>query len=221
MKICTGWDLGSFGVNLDAVGSLDLSSVVGFEAPHCSRTERVSVCTNWDMTVLLPKLKELRLVPPGVQLPDISVSIPSRTLRVPSGVAPASCSSPATICTGASGTLNFDVNLGKNPLDLIANFASCTQTTTIGCKSPPFGVAPTYSSFNVPDLTKATVRWRATRITSAGEINVDLTRTEFNLACANRDLEVPLPPQVTVGAQVVNLPFVCLEPRFVSIVANP
>ena len=143
MKICTGWDLGSFGVNLDAVGSLDLSNVVGFEAPHCSRTERVYVCTNWDMSLLLPKLKDLRIVPPGVQLPDITLSIPQRTLRVPSGVAPASCSTPATICTGASGTLNFDVNLGTNPLDLIANFTSpirpqlsVVKTLRLGLRRP-------------------------------------------------------------------------------------
>lgn len=220
MRICTGWDLGSFGVNLDAVGSLDPSKIVGFEAPHCSRTERVSVCTNWDMSVLLPKLKELRIVPPGVQLPDVTVSIPQRTLRVPSGVAPSSCSSPAEICTGASGTLNFNVSL-TNPLDFFADLTSCTQTTTIGCKSPPFGVTPTYSSFNVPDLTRATIRWRAARITSAGEATFDLTRTEFNLACANRDLSVPLPPRVSVGAQLVNLPYICVEPRLVNLVANP
>lgn len=221
MKICTGWDLGSFGVNLDAVGSLDVNKMVGFEAPHCSRTERVSVCTNWNMSLLLPKLKELRFVPPGVQLPDVQVSVPLRTLRVPSGVAPASCSTPVEICTGASGTLNFNITLGTNPLDLIANLTSCTQKTSIGCQNPPFGVTPVYSNVPMPDLKRATITWRATRITSAGEVTVDLTRTEFNLACANRDLEVPLPPQVTVGTQVVNLPFVCVEPRLVNLVANP
>ena len=218
--VCTAWNFGQFGVNLDAVGSGDFSQMFGYRAPGCSRTEKLSICTNWNMSVLLPKLKELRIVPPGVQLPDVEIVVPNRTFRVVSNVTQSACRTPVTICTRPSGSLVINFNKGTNPLDILSTSA-CDETRTIGCSDPLFGLTPTYTTIQVPDLAHAKVKIKAGRVTTAAELIVDLTRPEFKLSCAGQDLQLPMPPRLRYGTQVIDLPYVCTEPRFVSVVANP
>jgi hypothetical protein len=215
-NVCTQWDLGGFGVSPSAVLSGNTAQMANIEPPHCSRRENIPLCTRWNVSVLLPKLKELRLVPGDVQVPNVDLQSPMRTIRVVSGVEPARCATPIRVCKPAGMT---QINQGQNALSVTAG-VSCTEQLTLGCANPPFALQPVYSRVQVPDLQRATIRLVGGRFTP-GQITVDLTRPEFQAACGGTDITLPLPPTVQLSLQTVDLPFMCTQPTLVNLVANP
>jgi hypothetical protein len=214
-NVCTQWDLGGFGASPSAVLSGNTAQMANIEPPHCSRRENIPLCTRWNVSVLLPKLKELRLVPGDVQVPNVDLQIPMRTIQVVSGVEPARCATPIRVCKPAGMT---QINQGQNALSVTAG-VSCTEQLTLGCANPPFALQPVYSRVQVPDLQRATIRLVGGRFTP-GQITVDLTRPEFQAACGGTDITLPLPPTVQLSFQTVDLPFMCTQPTLVNLVAN-
>ncbi|HLG54344.1 MAG TPA: hypothetical protein VI485_03370 [Vicinamibacterales bacterium] len=215
-NVCTEWDRGGFGVSPSAVLSGNTAQMANIETPHCSRRENIPLCTRWNISVLLPKLKELRLVPADVQVANVDLQIPMRTIQVVNGVSPARCATPLRICKPAG---MVQVNQGQNAFSVTAG-ASCTEQVTLGCANPAFGLEPSYARLQVPDLQRATIRLVGGRFTPS-QITVDLTRPEFQAACGGTDITLPLPPTVQLSFQTVDLPFMCTQPTLVNLVANP
>jgi hypothetical protein len=189
--------------------------MVNIEPPHCAARENIPICTRWNISALLPRLRELRLVPPEVQVGNIDVQVPMRSLRVINGVSPAACSTPLRICR-PNGTVQF--NQGQNAFSVTAG-VSCTEQVTLGCLEPAFGLQPTYTTVQVPDLSRATVRLVGGRFTP-GQFSVDLSRPEFQASCTGTDITLPLPPTVQLSSQTVDLPFLCTQPTWVNLVSN-
>jgi hypothetical protein len=216
---CTAWDAGSVSASLDA-GNGELDASVRARLPHCTRTETFVLCTQWELSILLPKLQQINVIPPTVKLPEVSISIPNKEVRVVTGVTTTACLTPVTICKRAQGTISFDTG---DPLSMLTgNVQGCVERVQIGCANPAFGLTPTYTTVQVPDLAQARVTWKGTASIKGGSITVDLTKPEFRLACKSTSApQVPGPPRPGFGTGRIDLPFLCRQPRWVNVVANP
>ncbi len=221
ITICTQWQPGQFTFNSDA-GNGELSASVLAKLPKCKATTtfRLAGC-EWRLDVLLDNLKRIRVIPPEVELRQVNLDIPTTRVRYISGINQ-TCSQPLRVCKQftASGTVTFE--LGSNPIASLQSAlqsvtGNCTQEITVGCLNPPFGLTPVYSTIQIPDPTKARITWEGARI-KPGSITVDLTK--FRSACTPKPLKIPGPPQINIGKQVVNFPFLCLQPQFRNLVAN-
>lgn len=220
--VCTQWNPGSFRFDNNSSGNT-LSATVEAQLPSCARTQRISAC-NWEISALLPVLQQLRLVPPEVRVGDVRIDIPNRNMRVISGLNQ-SCSQPLRVCTQTQTNANVTLNLTGNPLTNLQNLmngvsTSCTNWVNVGCLNPAFGLTPTYQTIQVPDLTRANISWSGGRL-RPGSVIVDLTQRRFSVACRAERLTLPGIPQLNVGSQRVNVPYVCLQPQFRGVVANP
>jgi hypothetical protein len=221
IRVCSEWEPGQFTFNADS-GNGELSASALAKLPKCNATKtfRLAGC-EWKLDVLLDNLKRIRLIPPEVQLPQVKLEVPTSSVRYISGFNQ-SCSQPFKICKQftSSGTVTFD--LGANPIASLQSAlqsitGTCTQEITVGCLNPVFGLTPVYSTIQVPDPTKAKITWTDGRL-NPGSIMVDIT--QFRTACTPRPLRIPGPPKIIIGKQVVNFPFLCLQPQFSNLVAN-
>lgn len=221
IKVCTQWEPGEFIFNSDA-GNGELSAFVLAKLPKCKATSTFQLAgCEWKLDVLLDNLKRIRVIPPDVELSQVKLDVPTSRVRYISGFNQ-TCSQPFKICKQftSSGTVTFD--LGGNPIASLQSAlqnvtGTCTQEVTVGCLNPPFGITPTYSTIQVPDPTKAKITWEGGRL-RPGSITVDLTK--FRNACTPKPLKIPGIPKIDIGKQVVNFPFLCLQPQFSNLVAN-
>jgi len=214
-EVCTRMDMGEVGFNPGAVASANLSQIVEVEAPSCSRSETLSICTNWDLDGLLAQLQRLRLVPPSVG--TINVNVPNRTIDVVSGVRRARCRRPLQVCVP-----NGELTISANPLEglFLETDGQCNGRLEVTCQDPPFGLEPAMQRTEVPDLTQAEVTWTGRR---PGRIIVDLTRRDFQGLClggGRTALRIPRPPTVSMGRTSLDLPFLCTQPNLRDVVAN-
>jgi hypothetical protein len=212
---CSTWKPGKFEANFDSGGGQFDARVRG-QLPSCQETKNLSCCKEWDMALVLPKLKSLNLIPPDVSVSDITISIPDKTVTHISGVKGANCSQSVKLCKRSSVTLNL--NASSNPLT--ATTSGCQEWVDIGCASPAFGLEPITTTTTVPDITKVKISWKGVKVNS-GQVVVDMTRAELRGTCKTGctiGINVPPDPIASVGNQI--LEWVCLDPRFVSVVAN-
>ncbi len=194
-----------------------LSGGVEADLPKCDQTETITIpppgyCV-WQIDILLPELKKLKIVPPEVTPPQVRVQVPRKTVRYISGVKKAQCAQEAKVCTGV--TVGAHVGLGDDPTSL----AQCTQWADAGCANPPFGLEPDYSVISVPDPADATVTWSGGRV-NPGSVKVDLSKGEFKVACRPSEFSFWRPGPVHMGKRHVQTPL-CIAPSFGDVVANP
>jgi hypothetical protein len=222
ITVCTQWTPGQFSYNADT-GPGELTASVTAKLPKCAATKTYNlVACDWDIELLLPALKRLELVPPSVQIRDITINVPTQNVQVISGFNN-NCNQPLEVCTQVNASANISFGLGTDPITSLKNAMQsisqqCTQKTTVGCLNPPFGITPTTSTLQIPDPTRASISWSG-RITP-GRVTVDLTRGEFRASCKAKRLEIPGLPKITIGKQVINFPFLCLQPQLKNLVAN-
>ncbi len=222
ITVCTQWTPGQFSYNIDP-GNGDLSASVYAKLPKCAATRTLSaVGCRWDINILLPVLKRLNLVPPSVEVTDVTLDVPTQSVRVLTGFTN-SCSQPLEVCTQVNASASISFGLGTDPITSLKDAMQsvsqqCSQKTTVGCTNPPFGIAPQFSNVQIPNPLRATISWN-TRI-NPGRITVDLTRGEFRAACHPTPLSIPGPPKITTGKQTINFPFLCLQPQLRNLVAN-
>jgi len=223
ITVCTQWEPGQFNFNANS-GNGELSASVLAKLPKCKQTQtyRLAGC-EWKLDVILNSLKSLKIIPPEVTLPQFSLNVPAKSVQIINGFNQSSCSQPFKVCTGISGSAKFEFQLGSNPLTSLQNAmqsvaSSCTQQTTVGCLNPPFGISPTFATVQIPDPTRAQIRWTASARLKPGSISFDLTK--LGNACNPRPLKIPGLPVVKIGKQVVNFPFLCLQPQLSNLVAN-
>jgi hypothetical protein len=163
-------------------------------------------------------LQKLGLVPPEVTLPDVSINVPTKDVKVVSGLTEDTCAQPITICKRINGTINFDS--GADPLSSLPR-TNCLETVEVGCANPPFKLKPTFTSIQVPDIAKTTISWKGLKI-KPGSIVVDMSRPEFRATCKSTTApSVPGPPGPSFQTGGIDLPFACLQPRIEKVVANP
>jgi hypothetical protein len=115
--------------------------------------------------------------------------------------------------------VTISVNEGASLFN--GSYNACASYQTLGCQTPPFGLAPQYTTVEIPDVTRATVRWTGRK---PGSVELDLSRRDFRNLCLGRgrtSLSIPKPPKVVVKNTQVNLPFLCVQPNWVNVVANP
>ncbi len=223
ITVCTQWDPGQFNFNANS-GNGELSASVLAKLPKCKQTQTYKLAgCEWKLDVILANLKLLKIVPPEVTLPQLSLDIPNQSVKIINGFNQGTCSQPFKVCTGISGSASFDFQLGANPVTSLQNAmqsvaSSCTQQTTVGCLNPPFGIAPTYATVQIPDPSKAQIKWTGALKVKPGSITFDLTK--LGNACTPRPLKIPGLPVVKTGKQVVNFPFLCLQPQLSNLVAN-
>ncbi len=223
ITVCTQWKAGQFSYNLDA-GNGELDAGVHAKLPSCAKTQTYPLTgCDWQVSVLLPELKRLRLVPPDVQVRDVTITIPNTTVSVLTGFNQ-SCTQPLEVCKTISGSGNFTFSLGSNPIASLNSAmqsvsAQCTQKVTVGCLNPAFGLNPVFSNIGIPDPTKAKITWGGLTA-KPGSITVDLSAREYSIACRAKPLAIPGLPTVTIGKQVVEFPFLCLTPQWKNLVAS-
>lgn len=220
LDICVAWDPGSFSANWDS-GDGQLSAGVKAKLPKCTRWEKIPVswCTNWDVTLILPRLKAAKLVPPEVALGDVKLDVPRRDVSWTTVSKAPGCDQPVQVCKRASGNLTFDT--GADPLTALRSLqGKCTESATIGCGQPPFGLAADRHTATIPDPAHAKLSWGGGKI-KPGSIVVDLTKGEFSVACKTTG-----GPGAPGGAgfdckpEVLQTRF-CKQPRWGSLVGNP
>lgn len=215
-EVCTRMDMGEIGFSPEAVASGTVSQIVEAEGPSCTRSETLSICTNWDLDGLLAQLQRLRLVPPSVG--TIALNVPMRSQEVVSGVQQARCRRPLQVCVP-----NGELTISVNPLEgiFLDPEGQCNGRLDVVCQDPPFGLEPAIQQIEVPDLTQAEVTWTGRR---PGRIIIDLTRRDFDGLClggGRTRLRIPRPPTITMGRTSLDLPFLCTQPNLRDVVANP
>ncbi|HEY3351516.1 MAG TPA: hypothetical protein VGM13_17195 [Thermoanaerobaculia bacterium] len=220
--VCVEWDPGSFKAVWNP-GPDGVQAGADIRFPKCKRTVHVpgTICTSWDITLILPKLKELKLVPIEVQPGDLKIELSNQTISYVTVEQAPSCSQEALLCTRIS-TGYFAPN-ALQPLDLARAMGSlCSDRTFVGCLQPPFGLVVVNKTASVPDPSQGTVSWKGPKI-KVGSVKVDFTRPEFSIACRQQGAG-PITggaPSVNCSTKHVDLPFICLEPRWGGVVGNP
>jgi hypothetical protein len=222
--VCVEWDPGSFKPVWNP-GPDGVQAGVDVKFPKCKRTVHVpgSICTSWDVTLVLPKLKELRLVPPDVQPGDLKIEFATQTIAYVTVEQAPACTQEAALCTGVSTGL-VTMPSASLPLDLARTLGPlCVDKTFVGCLQPAFGLNVVSKTASVPDPSQGTVSWKGPKLKSPGSIKIDFTRPEFSIACRQHG---PGPntgglPSVSCSTKHLDLPFLCLEPRWGSVVGNP
>jgi hypothetical protein len=188
-EVCTAWDPGQFTARAGAAGG-ELSAEMRARLPRCRQTQRLALeaCTAWDVAAALPQLKNLRIVPPSLDAGRVSINVPTVGVPVVNGF-DTSCRRQETVCTRLQGNATIAFDSG-DPLATLRSVGSgqCAESKPIGCAEPPFGVAPTMTTIQVPDLTRARVAWTSGDGTAAVAVS----------GPGNRITNVPVPaPQVT------------------------
>jgi hypothetical protein len=218
---CSAWQPGYLHANWDA-GNGEFSGEVRGGFPKCKETKKVPCCTEWDLAVVLPKLKSLNLIPPSIQFGEITISVPNKNINLITGVKTSNCSQPVKVCKRLQQTGLF-INLTPNnsPLNIsLANY-TCAEWIDVGCSSPAFGLEPINGTASVPDITRTKFIWRDAK-GATGEVIVDMTRGEFRGTCKKGcPTGVSVCPDPIIKKLADVLDWVCLEPRFVNVVANP
>jgi hypothetical protein len=227
VTVCDQWDPGQFSFNADA-GDGELSAAVKARLPKCKSTKTYPLAAcEWNLQTILSNLKLLKLVPPEVTLPRATLDIPKQSLQVLSGLNQGSCNQPFKVCKqlseSASGSANITLTLGADPVASLNSAlqsvsASCTQQATVGCLNPVFGLTPSYTTVQIPDVTKAKLTWTGEPGVKGGSITFDLSKYEGS--CTPKPLMFPGMPKVNTGKQTINFPFLCLQPQFSNVVAN-
>ncbi|MDL2718730.1 MAG: hypothetical protein PT977_13340 [Acidobacteriota bacterium] len=221
--VCVEWDPGAFRPVWNP-GPDGVQAGVDVKFPKCKRTVHVpgTICTSWDITLILPKLKELKLVPIEVQAGDLKIELATQTFSYVTVEQAASCSQEAVLCTGISTGI-IAMPPAILPVDLARSLGPlCRDRTFMGCLQPAFGLVVVNKTASVPDPSQGTVSWKGPKI-KAGSLRIDLTRPEFAIACRQKG---PGPntggaPSVTCATKHLDLPFLCLDPRWGSVVGNP
>lgn len=221
--VCVEWDPGSFKAVWNP-GPDGVQAGVDLRYPKCKRTIHVpgTICASWDITLILPKLKELKLVPLDVQAGEVKIELATQTISYVTVEQAASCSQEAVLCTGVStGIITMPPAI--LPLDLARTMGPlCVTKTFAGCLQPAFGLNVVNKTAGVPDPSQGTVSWKGPKI-KAGSVKIDFTRPEFSIACRQQG---PGPntggaPSVNCSNKHLDLPFLCLDPRWGSVVGNP
>jgi hypothetical protein len=167
-------------------------------------------------------LKSLNLIPPSIQFGEITISVPNKNINLITGVKTSNCSQPVKVCKRLQQTGLF-INLTPNnsPLNIsLANY-TCAEWIDVGCSSPAFGLEPINGTASVPDITRTKFIWRDAK-GATGEVIVDMTRGEFRGTCKKGcPTGVSVCPDPIIKKLADVLDWVCLEPRFVNVVANP
>ncbi len=217
---CVQWDPGSFWITASArQGELEASQKV--KLPHCARTERIgNECEAFDVSATLPKLKELRLVPPDATADLIQINIPRRTVQIPTGLRPVpGCTKDVRICKRATGTMNIDTG---DPLSVLQGSGQCVEWTSfaLACANPPWGIEAVYTPVTVPDLVNATVTLRRP---GAPTVRVDFTRPDLQVSCAKRAPAAPLltAPEISVSTGSLEVPLMCRRSEERRLVGRP
>jgi hypothetical protein len=221
--VCVEWDPGSFKPVWNP-GPDGVQAGVDVKYPKCKRTVHVpgTICTSWDITLILPRLKDLKLVPTDVQAGEIKIELATQTISYVTVEQTPSCSQEAVLCTGVStGIVSMPPAI--LPMDLARTLGPiCVDKTFAGCLQPAFGLNVVNKTASVPDPSQGSVSWKGPKI-KAGSVKIDFTRPEFSVAC--RQLG-PGPntggaPRVNCSTKHLDLPFLCLDPRWGSVVGNP
>jgi hypothetical protein len=220
ISYCSAWNPGSFQANWDA-GNGEFSAEVRAKLPECRETKKLSCCSEWDLAVVLPKLQKLNLIPPDVKISDLKISIPNKNITVISGVRAASCNQTVKVPKRFQQTGTFiNVTPNNSPLNIsLANY-TVAEWADIGCASPAFGLEPISNTTSVPDITRVKFEWQGVKV-KTGSVEVDMTKPEFKGTCkkgCSTTINIP-EPQPKKGS--LDLPWACLEPRFVNVVAQP
>jgi hypothetical protein len=210
---CSSWRRGSFWADWDT-GNGEFSGSWDLKLPKCEKTAKISVCTAWDLNLLLPKLQKLNIVPPNVSIGDFKVEVPNKNISVISGVKQANCNKPIKIAKRYSVTLNLE--LGSNPLEVLPKQGQ--EMVEIGCAEPAFGLEPISNNVSVPDLTKVRINWKGITV-KGGYIEIDMTKPELQVTCKKGFPSIKV-PTVSIGRGYLDLPYVCLKPRFIDVVAK-
>ncbi len=211
---CSVWKRGTFWANWDS-GNGEFNGEFHAKLPQCEKTNTISVCTDWDLNLVLPKLQKLNFVPPSVKVSDLKVEIPNKDVTAITGVKQANCNRPIKVAKRASLTFNFE--LSSDPLSILSGQGG--EMVEIGCADPAFGLEPITTNVSMPDLTKVRISWNGITV-KGGYIEVNMTKGEFQGMCKKgypSNLKVPT---VNVGKGYLDLPNVCLEPRLVNLVAT-
>lgn len=184
-EVCTAWDPGHFTARAGVAGG-ELSAELRARLPRCRQTQRLAleVCTAWDVAAALPQLKQLRIVPPSLDPGQVSISVPTVSVSVVNGL-DTHCRRQETACTRLQGNATIAFDSG-DPLATLRSVGSgqCAESRPIGCAEPPFGVAPTMTTLQVPDLSRTRVAWTS----GDGRAAVALTGPGSRLT------NVPVPP---------------------------
>ncbi len=223
VTVCDQWEPGQFSFNADA-GNGELSAAVNAKLPKCKSTETYPLAAcEWNLQTILSNLKLLKMVPPEVTLPRATLDIPKQSVRILSGLNQGTCNQPFKVCKQISGSADITLTLGADPIASLNSAlqsvsASCTQQVTVGCLNPPFGLTPSYTTVQIPDVTKAKLTWTGEPGVKGGSITFDLSK--FDVACTPKPLMFPGMPKVNVGKQTINFPFLCTQPQYSNVVAN-
>ncbi|HIJ95254.1 MAG TPA: hypothetical protein HPP94_05885 [Desulfuromonadales bacterium] len=220
--VCVDWNPGAF-TPIWNPGPAGVQAGVDIRFPKCNRTVNIpgDVCTSWDVNLLLPKLKEFKLVPPSIQSPNVTISTARQNVAYFSVEPAASCSQPAVLCSSVVNSVAIPAVL---PLNLAWTLGPyCTQKSEIGCANPPFGLVPVSRTLTVPDPSSGTVSWKGPKVNSLGSVKVDLTRPEFSIACRQRGFgpNTGGVPNAKCATKHIDLPGICIEPRWGNLVGNP
>ena len=211
---CSVWRRGSFWLNWNS-GNGEFDADFHLRVPRCEKTETVRGCSEWDFSLLLPQLQKLKIIPLNITAPDLKVEIPNRDVNVISDVKKVNCAKPTKVPKKATVTVN--VELSSNPLDVLPKQGQ--EMVEIGCAEPAFGLEPVTSKATIPDLTKARISWKGITV-RAGYIEIDLSKPEFKAACKKGFGSSIKVPTVNIGKGYLDLPYVCLQPRFIDVVAK-
>jgi hypothetical protein len=222
ITVCTEWEPGQLKYNADS-GNGELAADVYARLPKCKKTQTYPLTgCDWQVNLLLPVLKRLNIVPPSVQVGELSVNIPTQNVQVLSGFTN-TCSQPLKICTQVTTGTQITFGLGADPIGSLLSAmqsvkSNCNQEQTIGCLNPPFGISPTFNTVQIPDPRRARISWSGG--INRGSVTVDLTLQAYSVACKVKPLNIPGLPQITAGKQTINLPYLCLQPQWKNVVAN-
>lgn len=211
---CSVWKPGEFWVNWDT-GNGEFNGDWHAKLPQCERTETISVCTDWDLNLLLPKLQKLNIVPPDVSVADLVVEIPNRDVTGVTGVKQTNCNHSIRVPRRTTVTVNFD--LSSDPLSILTGQGG--EMTEIGCSDPAFGLEPVTTTVSLPDLTRVKVSWKGITV-KGGYIEVDMTNPEFRAICKKGAPASLKLPTVIVEKGYLDFPEVCLQPRFNDLIGR-
>ncbi|MBS1796901.1 MAG: hypothetical protein JSS81_23950 [Acidobacteria bacterium] len=211
---CSVWRRGEFWLNWDS-GNGQFDADFHLRTPKCEKTDKIAVCTEWDLNLLLPRLKKLNIVPPDVSPFDFKVEVPNKNISVVSGVKQTNCNRPVKIAKRYSVTLNLE--LGSNPLQVLPKQGE--DMVEVGCAEPAFGLEPISNNVSVPDLAKVRISWKGITV-KGGYVEIDMTRPELQVACKKGFGSSIKVPTVNIGNGYLDLPYVCLKPRFVDLIGK-
>jgi len=217
LEVCTRWE-GNFSYS---VGTEGLSAQIQNALPRCTRKQRINFC-DWDITLLVPELKRLNIVPPNAGSVRIE-SIPTKRIEVITGLRQDNCREQLRLCTRVAGSMTVPFDTGGDPVNSLRSAmasieAHCQEQTSVACTDPPFGLTPVTSTIDVPDYSRVRISWETPCGPSAA-IEVDLTQQNFHFACkATCAPPIPGLPVAKFGQRVIRFPFICANSQTLNVV---